>query len=122
MIVLDSCVWIALINEQDNQHQKAKEVFQKINLHELKIYDYIYVEILTVLQLRINKEACQKFILMIAEMSLEINMMEKEMFLKTNEIFLMQEKKLSFVDCFLVGLENCQVITFDQDLQKYLQN
>ena len=121
MIVLDSSIWIAFINENDSQHKKAQEVFEVISIQGIILPDFIYSEVLTVLRLRVSHDACMSFISLIKEMNIEVSFFS-EFFHEANLSFFSCESKLSFVDSFLVVLNKnrYQVITFDRVLDKLL--
>ena len=47
MIILDSNIWIAYLNKNDNQHNKAVSFFDKIK-ENILITEYIILEVATV--------------------------------------------------------------------------
>lgn len=122
-IIFDSNVWIAYFRKEDSLSEKAKGIFKNYE-GVVIVPEYIFLEVATVLQVRTIKEIADSF----AEMVLENDQVEllfsnEILFEETRKIFLKQEKKLSFADCSLVYLSSeYEVITFDQALQKVLEN
>ncbi len=56
MIILDSCVWIALINKEDSLNKRAEKLFSNLDLNAILLPDLICYEVLTVLKLRSGTE------------------------------------------------------------------
>lgn len=123
MIILDSCILVALIHIPDSQHEKAVELFK--NLQEpICIPEYVAMETVTVLQNKKNKKAANEFLTLLSKESNLYSFLPSSpsLFQKAKKIFAEQEKNLSFVDCTLVALASeYQVITFDEALEKAIE-
>lgn len=61
MVIFDSDVWIALLNKNDSQHQKAKLVFESIK-ENIILPEYVFIEISSVLSLKVGKGVADDFI------------------------------------------------------------
>jgi len=62
-IIFDSNVWIALFNENDVHHEKARKFFSENSV--IYVPEYVILEITTVLQLRASKIKANLFAKMI---------------------------------------------------------
>ena len=63
-IIFDPNVWIALFNENDTHHEKARQLFSENSV--IYVPEYVILEITTVLQLRASKLKADLFAEMIA--------------------------------------------------------
>jgi predicted nucleic acid-binding protein len=120
MVILDSNIWIAFLNKGDGQHEKAERVFEKID-KKLILPEYLVVEICSVLALRVDKKAADKFIDFVLDNNdIEILLSNEDFFTGSWKVFKeTKTAKLSFIDCSLLHLSNFyEVITFDKSLQK----
>lgn len=119
-MILDSCVWIALLNEKDSLHRKAITLFQDISIDTVGIPDHVYSEILTILRLRASEEACFQFLQLVKDHDITLFFANRHDISFTTAIFL-EHKKLSFVDSLLLYWKKnkgAKVITFDKALEK----
>lgn len=124
MIILDSNIWIAFLNESDNQHKKAEKVFQGIG-DSIIITEYIILEVASVLTMRANKNIADKFTeLIIDNKNIKILLSNKIFFNKTVKNFLNYPKNnLSFTDISLLSLSGkYNIITFDKNLEKAIKS
>ena len=122
-VIFDSNVWIAFLNKEDSQHEKAVQIFQE-NEDKVVIPEYVVLEVSSVLQIRANQSLANKFLQKISQSTnVEILLSTQELFLATNVLFQSQKKgKLAFTDCTLLALsEKINVITFDLNLQKAIK-
>lgn len=120
MIILDSNIWIAYLNKNDNQHNKAVSFFDKIK-ENILITEYIILEVATVLSMRIDKETADSFIDFVTNnQDIEVMSSSDKFFKKTLDFFLKYKNgNLSFVDVSLLMLsKKFQVFTFDRDLER----
>lgn len=120
MIILDTSVWIALLDPDDTGYIKAKNLCQNINPLQLKMMDSLYSEILTVARNKISDETCNKFCNFLEELNIKISLMDKNTFIEANSFFFKFDK-LSFMDCLLLAfskINNATLLTFDKYLQK----
>jgi predicted nucleic acid-binding protein len=122
MTILDSNIWIAWLNPQDNQHVKAtkliKGVLQKTTI---TLPDHIISEVITVLTIKVSKPAANKFIDMVTRgASLDVLYTNEQLFQSVLRFYYESlEIKLSFVDTLLLYLgQDHEVLTFDKNLQK----
>lgn len=122
-VIFDSNVWIAFLNKEDSQHEKAVQIFQE-NEDKVVIPEYVVLEVSSVLQIRANQSLANKFLQKISQSTnVEILLSTQELFLATNVLFQSQKKgKLAFTDYALLALsEKINVITFDVNLQKAIK-
>lgn len=119
MIILDSSVWVALFNDDDNQHKKAVKIFSDLKSLPVGLPEYVILEVASVLALRANKAVSVQFIdYALENESIEVVYSNGLFFDASVELF-KKAKKLSFVDCALLYLSrNNEIITFDNDLKK----
>ncbi|MEI7511075.1 MAG: PIN domain-containing protein [Candidatus Peregrinibacteria bacterium] len=122
MILVDTCVWISLIDENDTNHEKAIEIFSSFSISEVVILDQIYAEILTVLRYKVSEDTCKRFYYFIKRYSIPV--LDSFNDLESGASLFLQYPKLSFVNALLVHWKKqkkYEVITFDKSLQKALE-
>ena len=121
-IIFDSNVWIALFNENDAHHEKARQLFSEHSV--IYVPEYVILEITTVLQLRASKLKADLFAKMIATTAgLEILYASDDFFQTVLILFQQQTQKLSFVDCALLVLSACHTVhTFDEALAQAINS
>lgn len=126
MIFLDSSAIIAYKNADDINHEKASDIFQKLNSGDYGIgvvSELLFSEVTTVLALRKSMEAAKEVGNVLLE-AREIEIMRaSEVFERSWEIFSNQEDSgLSFVDASNLAcmeMRNIRKIaTFDKDFVK----
>jgi predicted nucleic acid-binding protein len=120
MVIIDSSVWVAFLNENDSQHSKAKKIFNELKTG-IMLPEYVFMEVATILLIKANKKVAAKFIEISEDNSdIEIYLSNGELFLSTIQLFKdSAEEKLSFVDMSLLFLSaSYKTITFDKNLQK----
>ncbi len=122
MIILDSNVWVALLNKDDSQNLKAEKIIGTIN-EKIIIPEYVVLETVSVLSIRVSKKAADNFLEFITE-NKEIVILNSSQELFDNAVDIYRKivgNKLSFVDVYLLSLSGSyQIITFDRELQKRL--
>lgn len=124
MLVLDANIWIAALNEDDSQHEKALKLFALID-EPIGMPEAILCEILNVLILKMGKSTADAFL----ERSL--NNPDIELLWNFPKQFKAQAKfflsnsygDLSFIDQGLLFLaqQGHRVYSFDQALAKKLK-
>lgn len=120
MIILDSSIWIAYLNENDTCHRKALDILLKLGYSEIGVYDHIYSEVLNVLRNKTTEEICRTFIQFLENYPLEITMSDEHILSLANTYFF-KYPKLSFSDCMIMAasiLSDSKLATFDKYLQK----
>ena len=116
MIILDSCVWIALLREADSQHQKALKLFPTLNVGDIRMFDCIFSEVLSVLRLRSSDQDCEAFLNLLNYLNIDLEFISEENFINSVPKFF-EHQKASFVDSILLQLkaEGYEIITFDKN-------
>lgn len=123
MVVLDSCVWIALLNTADIHHGRARTLIKEIN-ETVLVPEYVFLEVCNVLVARNKKNIAEEFGNLIeSNEDCELIPSSDEFFKHVRDLFRQcPSKKLSFVDVSLLLLgREYAVITFDNELEKYLK-
>ena len=129
MILLDTSYLVALFNQSDSQHVKAKEIQRKLAGQKLAVSEYVILELSTILAMRGDIQDARQAITSLLE-SEEVRFIPCGSFFSvTLETMLSQKKfKLSFVDCSVLVLletgEAEKLVSFDAELKaaakKYL--
>lgn len=123
MIVLDSNVWISLLNVDDSQHKRAKRIFKTLK-RKIVIPEYVILETATLLAQKVNKEAADEFINnAINNKDIEILPSFGAFFNEIINFYLAgRNGELSFVDYSLLYLsQRMEIITFDKVLKRELK-
>lgn len=122
MIILDSNIWIAVLNENDSLHQRAVALFENIE-EEVILHEYIIVEVCNVLLLRKGKKNADEFLDSMLKDGLYVLYSSPSVFEEVCTFFRNRtEKNLSFIDTTLLYYSHdYQVYTFDKHLQKAIQ-
>ena len=135
VIVLDTGFIMAVRNEDDENHDKAKKTFEKEILGgkfgKIIVTDYVFDETMTLILNRIKKKSFAKktndFILNTKKIILYF--IDDKIFTQTLEnYFKYFENGLSFTDCTFISLakvfenRNFYIATFDGNLGKLLRN
>lgn len=123
MILLDTSFLVALFNEGDALHDKAKKIQKNLKGEDLGLCEYVVLELSTILAMRCS--------LTIAKKTLDSLLSSKEIHfipslgifsLAYSKMFSQKEYKLSFVDCSLLAILESgiakKIITFDQELER----
>ncbi|MBU4298483.1 PIN domain-containing protein [Patescibacteria group bacterium] len=123
MVILDSNIWIALLNIDDSNHSKARQLFREIK-EKIVLPEYIILETATLLSQKISKKSADDFIKnVIDNKDIEILPSSKEFLEKVIEFYLSKRiEKLSFVDYSLLYLvPKVRVITLDKVLKREIE-
>ncbi len=126
-IICDSCVWIALFNPSDTQHEKAQKFFQKQEQenHQFFITNYLDIECISVLGQKAGIAATREWIAFreeaweIKTLHIDANTHQDIVKLYLSE----KNTKLSLIDISLLNFskKGFTVVTFDQKLEKQIQ-
>ena len=118
-IILDSSVFVAYLNENDNQHKKALEIFKNLDINKMFISEYVLLEVLTVIQNKVSKSHALKFKNFILDNFSDSILRSSDFFDDTLDLFGANSGNLSFVDVSLLVLsKKYEVITFDKSLKR----
>lgn len=123
MIIFDSNIWVGFFDEDDSNHQKAKQVF---NTTQQKVFvtEYIILETTTILAQKKSKEAANEFLEKISVSDrVEVFPSSKKFLDEVVNFYLSQkDRNLSFVDYSLLFLsQKAKVVTFDKRLKKEIE-
>jgi predicted nucleic acid-binding protein len=122
----DSNIWIALLNDKDSQHLKARELFARYEGTGVPFYynNYIDIEILSVLLRKAGYKLSTSWIHFRSTTQglvyTHVQRSEHDAILQLYED--LKNHKLSFTDISLLyyAKQGCRVLTFDRDLEKML--
>ncbi len=123
MIILDSNIWIAYLDTDDSQHQKAIDIFRKLDTVVL-ITEYIILEVSTVLAMRLSKKVADEFLKKITDnRDIQILYSSRDFFDNIVSTFIEYPKRnLSFIDLSLLILaKDYSLKTFDKKLSNAIR-
>lgn len=123
MTIFDSNIWIAYLNKDDSQHRRATSYFSRLD-DELLITEYIILEVVTVLAMRVDKDLADNFLdLVLNNTDVQVLKSSSDFFDSSVNAFQKYKKdNLSFVDISLLKLaRDYKVSTFDEDLKKEIR-
>jgi predicted nucleic acid-binding protein len=119
IVILDSCVWVALFHENDVHHKAAEAIFSTIDSPVI-VPEYVLMEVTNALVRKAGKARANDFIQFLSKSESfflqHIDSAELEILMHffTNS----PHEKLSFVDHHLLMLsKNHKVLTFDEKLK-----
>lgn len=118
MYLIDSSVWVALFLDFDSQHQKAADIFSKIDDKIYLPYGVI-AEVTTVLTYKHSKDQANNFLEFITDNN-DIILVENQT-LPEMDFFKKLKSNISFTDAsliFMAGKLNLALITFDKEVVK----
>lgn len=112
-LIADSDFLIALYKPLDSNHQKAVDLYKRIqNKYKLTALNIVFQESTTVISKHIGMDNAKKFYQLISKMVGEQVFMNNELEKDTWKLFLKQTKKgTSFIDC--ANLAFCQKYKLD---------
>jgi len=122
MTIIDSSVWIAWLDKDDSQHEKAEKVLSVAQ--HIIIPEYVILEVCTVLSRNKKHTLAEQFLSIVLENNdIAILFSYEELFHATIAYFkIVGRYRLSFVDTMLAVLSKTYTITtFDTALQKVIQ-
>ncbi|GEM_PF-1827141 len=127
-ILLDSSIWIALYDSNDQQHEKAEKLVLELEKGNIGfvINNYIDIECISVLLRNASFHVVEGWI-KFRSFSQEMSFLhfDEEDHKNVTKFFLkLKNKHLSFTDVSLVYLSKngIKVVTFDKKLEKALQS
>ena len=120
MYFLDTTFIVALFVSNDQWHQKAVEIFEKIKLDEFIISKLVFAETITVLKNKLNTKEIREIYRTLPKI---VNVIDDyEFFDDAMEIFVKYDSKISFFDSmyiYLMKKENItEIISFDSDFDR----
>ena len=123
MIFIDSNIILSYINYEDSKHNEALHLVSRIMKKEFGDYiisDYVFSEIVTVCEIKINKKESVKIGNFLLE-NIYISKVLDKIFSDSWDIF-KRNKKLSFTDCtnlaIMKGFGINKIATFDKEFNK----
>ncbi len=124
MIILDTNVVYAFFIQEDSLHEKAVDLIRQYQNQDLFIIPRIWEELMTLISIRFNSKKAILF----DQTLKKSGFIFYDPKIKQNEVWTKFWRKksphrMSFADCVLGYLNNekgITVLTFDQELQKYL--
>lgn len=120
MIIIDTSIWISFFNPLDSNHDKAEQLFLKIKDEDIIVFDYIYIESMTVFRNKVSDAYCTYFTQFLSDWDIPLSFTDHVQTRLATEYFF-QFKKLSFTDCLILAsakVNDYEIATFDIDLQK----
>lgn len=120
MYFLDTTFIVALFVSNDQWHQKAVEIFEKIKIDEFIISKLVIAETITVLKNKLNAKEIREIYRTLPKI---VNVIDDyEFFDDAMEIFVKYDSKISFFDSmyiYLMKKENItEIISFDSDFDR----
>lgn len=108
-IFMDTDAFVALVKEDDSNHNRAKRIFQKLQAEPVvfSTSNYVFSETVTVLSQRVSHVAAVEFIKKMKsdENPFDIQRVEEEVENRAIEIFIAQtSKNISYVDCVNIAV------------------
>ncbi|MBU4332625.1 PIN domain-containing protein [Patescibacteria group bacterium] len=122
MIILDSNIWIALLNIDDSDHARAQELMKDLE-ENIIVTEHVLLEVATIISQKVDKDTADNFIKrVISTKEIEIFPSSEEFLDRVIKFYLSKSNRnLSFVDYSLLLLsKRIKVITFDKILKKEL--
>lgn len=123
MVLIDASVWVALMNRNDSQHQKAFSLSLEIFWNELEILDHAYAETLNVLRRKATNKECRIFTEFLEQNFIAMTTVQLPALDLANKIFF-AHPKLSFTDALLIAtakLYGHEILSFDENLLRVWQ-
>ena len=120
MYFLDTTFIVALFVSNDQWHQKAVEIFEKIKLDEFIISKLVIAETITVLKNKLNTKEIREIYRTLPKI---VNVIDDyEFFDDAMEIFVKYDSKISFFDSMYIYLKKkeniTEIISFDSDFDR----
>jgi predicted nucleic acid-binding protein len=121
--LVDSSVLVALYNEEDSQHEKAKKAFSTTQ-RPLVVHEYVAIECINIALKRTEKAEADIFLdILLHNSDYEILYAQDSGFLSAVAEFKKNKtKQLSFVDTALLSLaDGYDILTFDETLNRAIK-
>lgn len=123
MTILDSNIWIAYLDKNDSQHNKAVKLWSSLQ-HQIILPEYVLLEVTTILAMRVSKEHANSFLDVAQNNSQASILSASESFFSALLSYYQEQMHphLSFVDVSLLLLSKTYTVyTFDTKLAKAIQ-
>ncbi|MDO5818771.1 MAG: PIN domain-containing protein [Methanobrevibacter sp.] len=124
MIFLDSSFILALLNDNDNNHQKAVELLEiapEINVRQKVINNIVLLEVLNKLNKQYYKGKEEEIINFLLSMD-EIHFVDDEDYEEAIQLYKYYGYNVNYSDCLiLLTMEHCNlndIVSFDDDFNK----
>lgn len=124
MIFLDSSFILALLNDNDNNHQKAVELLEiapEINVRQKVINNIVLLEVLNKLNKQYYKGKEEEIINFLLSMD-EIHFVDDEDYEEAIQLYKSYGYNVNYSDCLiLLTMEHCNlndIVSFDDDFNK----
>lgn len=124
MIFLDSSFILALLNDNDNNHQKAVELLEiapEINVRQKVINNIVLLEVLNKLNKQYYKGKEEEIINFLLSMD-EIHFVDDEDYCEAIQLYKYYGYNVNYSDCLiLLTMEHCDlndIVSFDDDFNK----
>ncbi len=123
-LVIDSSVFIAYEGEADENHDAAKELFEKIDRGEfgsIILVDYVFDEVLTQILSRRGKNRALVAGKWILSCGANLDFVSESNFREAWRIF-EKSTNLSFTDCIVIAVareKNAAIATFDSHFSQF---
>jgi predicted nucleic acid-binding protein len=119
-LIIDTSVWISYFDEDDSNHKVARDTLDKESA-QVRVPEYILLEVVTVLRLKKLNDVAEKFIRLATNPN--VYLPAGTLGLEIAKVYNDKKfTKLSFVDTGLALLsKEYRVITFDKDLKNVLR-
>ena len=120
-IILDSSIWVAFLHDTDSQHKQALAVFERIG-NTITVPEYVVIEVATILKRRKKPDEAKRFVHRVLNENPQSFLHADSLIHETATLFRERTDQLSFTDTALLALaRSYQVITFDRDLQRAIE-
>lgn len=124
-ILVDADVLVALVKEDDTNHQKAVKTATKLKKATLYITPFTIPEATTVLSYKLSQQAAKKFLKNARRRKLIELKLTPSVIRWTDQIFLQQTKKgISWIDCLNIAMVKVHklngIFSFDKFYKKLL--
>lgn len=120
MIILDTSVWVSYLSPTDSNHDRAEQLFLVTKAEDIVVFDYVYIESMTVFRNKVADEYCKYFTQFLLDWEISISFTD-HVLIRLATSYFFQFKKLSFTDCLILAsakVNDYEIATFDTDLQK----
>lgn len=120
-VILDTSFLVSFFHKDDSKHNDALALMK--SLSKIILLDYVIAETSTVLKNKVSIKHAQDFLLWLEKVDdIQIIFTHEDIFHDTLK-YMNMKNKLSFVDTLLFITwknMNISILTFDKELQKYL--
>lgn len=118
---LDTSFLLAFVDKDDEHHERARELMEKIKQEEIYISDFVFMETVNTMFSRFDHKDAREFSKYLKKSELRILHTNSKIFDNTVELF--SSEKMSFTDCSIKSameaLDIEKLCSFDQDFQRF---